>query len=121
MVVDAGLDAKKAWDAQAFKATTDSYVISGLKAGVNYELKVCPEGILDGDHLGKGYSDLSSKPDGVKGNTDNNICFSLSKAGSVTVTYTESAFTIAGDFYVKQYENKIVKFVPSEEWLDANA
>lgn len=92
LVVDAGLNKEKAWNADAIKATEDSYVIKGLKAGQHYSLK-----LVDGETW-KGYNELSSKALGLRTDGDNNIIMVLDKAGDVTVTYTDKVFTVEGDF-----------------------
>ena len=92
LVVDAGLDKAKAWNAEAIKAIEDTYTIKNLKAGQFYYLKV-----TDGKAW-KGYTDLSTKALGLRTDGDNNIIFRLAEAGDVTVTYTGETFTLAGDF-----------------------
>ncbi len=117
LVVDAGLDKSKAWNTKAIKSEADSRVLS-LKAGVNYKLKVVTTAE---DWLG--YYDLTTTPAGVYKDGDGNICFSLTAAGNVTVTYTASpaVFTLTGSFYVKPVTKRTIKFVPSEEWMEADA
>lgn len=117
LVVDAGLDESKAWNTKAIKSEADSRVLS-LKAGVNYKLKVVTTAE---DWLG--YYDLTTTPAGVYKDGDGNICFSLTAAGNVTVTYTASpaVFTITGSFYVKPVTKRTITFVPSEEWMEADA
>lgn len=100
------------WNTTAIESTADTYVLKNLEAGA-YELKITVDGSWE---TAKGYSELTTKPKGVTTNKDNNICFTLSTAGDVTVTYTSSVFTIEGDFYIKPVEKKMVKLVPSEEW-----
>jgi len=97
LVVDAGLTADKKWDPAAIAVTEeDAYVIKNLKANQEYKLKVTLDGTWD--HV-KGYSDLTDpKPAGVKPDADGNLVFKMAEAGDVTVTYTATAFTIAGKF-----------------------
>lgn len=125
LVVDAGLDKAKAWNADAIKAIADTLVLKNLKAGQDYMLKVTLDGTWEGENNVKGYDELTEKADGLLRGTgeqnNNNICFKLNTAGDVKIVYTSSLFKLIGDFYVKTYETKTVKFVPSEEWLDANA
>lgn len=99
LVVDAGLDKEKAWSPSAIKATEDSYVLSGLKAGQEYRLKIT----LDGDWgTGMGCSDLSAVSQGITTDGDNNIIFKMATATDVTVTYKvvdeTTTFTVEGDF-----------------------
>lgn len=125
LVVDAGFDKAKAWNADAIKAIADTLVLKDLKAGQDYMLKVTLDGTWEGENNVKGYDELTEKADGLLRGTgeqnNNNICFKLNTAGDVKIVYTSSLFKLIGDFYVKTYETKTVKFVPSEEWLDANA
>ena len=117
LVVDAGLAVGKAWKPNAIPSGNNSYTLS-LKAGVDYKLKVTEDGTWD---TAKGYSDLTVKAEGLTSDHDGNICFMLTAAGNVTVTYTTSVFKLEGSFYVKPVEKKIVKLVPSEEWKVADA
>lgn len=121
-VVDAGLGIGKKWATDAIKSEKDTIVISGLKAGVDYQLKVTVDGTWS---TVKGYGDLT-KAEIAKGlhdvgGEDHNIGFRLATASDVTVIYTSSLFKLIGDFYVKSVENTTLKFVPSEEWADGNA
>ena len=124
LVVDAGLTVAKKWDPSAFKATTDTLVLKNLKAGQDYMLKVTLNGTWAGENNVKGYDELTEKAEGLlkgSGDNENNICFKLNSNGDVKIVYTSSLFKLIGNFYVKTYETKTVKLVPSEEWLDANA
>ena len=123
LVVDAGAGAEKKWTTDAIPSPKDTLTLSGLKAGQDYKLKITVDGTWD---TAKGYNDLTVKPDGlhdVDGN-DHNIGFKLNSASDVKVVYTSSVFKLIGDFYVETPivpTMKMVKLVPSEEWLDANA
>ena len=121
LVVDAGLDKAKAWDPAAVKVTEDTYKLS-LKAGVDYKLKLTLDGIWEGKV--KGYDGLTTKPEGVSADGDDNICFRLATDGDVTVTFiataTDTTFTVAGDFYVEKIVLKDLKLVPGV-WTEANA
>jgi len=124
LVVDAGLDKAKAWNADAIKAIADTLVLKDLKAGQDYMLKVTLDGTWEGENNVKGYDELTEKADGLlrgKGDNNNNICFKLNTAGDVKIVYTSSLFKLIGDFYVKTYETKTIKLVPSEEWNVASA
>ena len=119
LMVDAGLDKSKAWSADAISSEEDSYVIKNLKANQYYRLKVTIDGTWN---TPKGYNELTEKAAGlIDDGNDHNIGFTLNTAGDVTVNYSSSVFTLAGDFYVKPVETKTVKLVPSEEWLVADA
>lgn len=110
--------ADKKWDAAAIAVTEDSYTFTDLAAGVEYALKVTENGSWT---TAKGYDDLTVKADGLRGDKDNNICFSLAEKGNVKVTYTSSVFKVEGNFYVKHVDKTVIKFVPSEEWKSADA
>ncbi|MBQ6984615.1 MAG: starch-binding protein [Paludibacteraceae bacterium] len=101
LVVDAGLDVSKKWQADAIKSTEDSYTLK-LKADQDYLLKITENGDWKS---AKGFSDLTRKPEGVSGDNDGNICFKLTEAADVKVTYIQgegAAFLIECEkFYVK--------------------
>ncbi|MBQ7631714.1 MAG: hypothetical protein IJS82_03025 [Paludibacteraceae bacterium] len=105
LVVDAGLAASKAWNADAIESKADTLTLS-LKAGVDYKLKV-----FVGSSW-KGYSDLTEVAEGLNSDADGNICFRLNAAGDVKVIYTSSLFKLVGDFYVKPVVKKTIKLVP---------
>ena len=106
LVVDAGLDKSKAWDSHAIRATADSYVLS-LKAG-DYQMQVVTTGgdWKDYDNL----SDATKANLGITPSNDGNICFTLTAAGNVTVTYTNETFTVTGA-NIKPAEMKTLKIV----------
>ena len=82
------------WAPNAIPSNNDALVLN-LKANTDYKLKVT----VNGDWgTGKAFGDLTDKAIGLKSDNDGNICFRLDNAGAVTVTYTASAFTVAGDF-----------------------
>ena len=116
LVVDAGAGIGKKWDPQAIKATSDSYVLTNLKAGIEYKLKLTADGTWN---TALGFSALTAVADGLAGDHDGNICFTLTAAGNVTVTYTNTTFTVTGSF--KPVAKRTIKLVPSEEWLVADA
>ena len=84
------------WAANAIKVIEDSYTFENLAAGT-YQLQINLDGVQDGTW--KGYSDLTAKADGLYTDEDNNIIFTLAKAGNVTVTYNATTFTLTGNFY----------------------
>lgn len=90
--------ADNAWNPAAIKVETDVYVFENLAAG-DYKMKVTLKG--DWDHGVLGYDELTVKPEGVTPDKDRNICFTLAEPSNVTVTYTDAAFTVEGNFYVK--------------------
>ena len=109
LVVDAGLEAAKAWAPAAIKSTETSYKLN-LKAGVAYQLKIT----VDGDwNTGKGFSDLTTKAKGLTTDNDNNIIFTLATAGEVNVHYDGEFFFLNGDFYVAPVE---VKYYLKNNW-----
>ena len=115
LVVDAGLEANKAWNSDAIKSEQDTFVFKNLKVNQEYQLKV-----VDGENW-KGHSNLTIKADGLYADSDDNVCFKLNTSSEVKVIYTSEKFQLTGDFYVKPVEKKIVKLIPSEEWLVENA
>ncbi|MBQ6789847.1 MAG: starch-binding protein [Paludibacteraceae bacterium] len=110
LVVDAGLDVSKKWQADAIKSTEDSYTLK-LKADQDYLLKITENGDWKS---AKGFSDLTRKPEGVSGDNDGNICFKLTEAADVKVTYIQgegAAFLIESEkFYVKPVDPEAPKF-----------
>ena len=102
LVVDAGLDKAKAWNADAIKSEVDTFELS-LKADQYYVLKVTLNGTWEGENNVKGYNELTEKTEGLDdvGN-DHNIGFKLSEAGKVQVIYTikdnKTIFKLAGKF-----------------------
>ena len=113
LVVDAGAGIEKKWNTKAITSEANSYVLS-LKAGVEYKLKVVTTAE---DWMG--FANLTAVTDGLTGDHDGNICFTLTAAGNVTVTYTNTTFTVTGSF--KQAAKRVIKLVPSEEWAEADA
>ena len=86
-----------AWNPAAIKSTEDAYTLA-LAAG-EHKLKVTVDGTWN---TAKGFSDLTlENKQGLSGDNDGNICFTLAEAGDVVVTYTAEAFTLAGNFYVE--------------------
>ena len=107
-----------AWDPEkAIAATADSYKFEALPAG-DYQLLV----LLDKNWTNKkGFSDLTGEaPAGVTTDKDNNINFTLAKAGDVTITFNAAKFEIAGEFYVEPVVMEDIKFVPGV-WNEAGA
>ena len=114
----------KEWNPAAIKATGNTYTFTDLAADKDYQLKVT----LDGTWAtAKGFSDLTTTADGLSGDNEGNICFKLSEAGDVKVTYTGSVFKLEGKFYVKQNdpidpsETVTVYFVNNLNWTKVNA
>jgi hypothetical protein len=110
LVVDAGLEAEKAWAPQAIRVDADTMVLN-LNAEQEYKLKIT----LNGEWAtGKGYSSLTETLNGLTTDGDDNIIFTLAEAGEVKVVYIAAAeeqeeiFKVIGNFYVapepvKQY------------------
>jgi len=88
-----------AWDPNLTPCYDDSYTIEGLAANTEYKLKITLDGTWG---TTKSYDDLTTTPEGVKTDGDNNIVFTLANAGDVVVTYTAdpAVFTVEGDFKV---------------------
>ena len=89
------LGESKAWNPQAIAVKETSYTFENLAAGNDYKLKITTDGTWN---TAKGYSALTAKAEGLSADDDDNICFSLSEAGNVKVTYTGSVFTLEGKF-----------------------
>ncbi len=117
LIVDAGYDKAKAWNADAIKSEKDTIELS-LKGGQDYQLQV-----VVGDAW-KGYSDLSVKADGLTpgGEYGNNICFKLKEAGKVKVVYfvkeDKLSFELMGDFYVAPKKDL---FLVPNQWAEGEA
>ena len=105
LVVDAGLAAGKAWNADAIESKKDTFTLT-LKANQDYKMKVVVGSAW------KGFGDLTAGQvaDGLNGDGDGNICFKLNAAGDVKVIYTNSLFKLIGNFYVTPTET--LKLVP---------
>ena len=85
------------WNPDAIKSITDTIKLA-VKEGVEYKLKVT----LDGSwNTVKGYSDLTTKPEGVTTDNDNNIIFKLAGDSVITIICTNDKFAVEGNFYVK--------------------
>ena len=95
-----------AWNSAAIKVTEESYTFKSLAAG-SYQMKVT----VDGDWAtAKGYSNLTEKAEGLSKDKDDNICFTLSEAGDVKVTYTAEVFKVEGNFFVAPVDPTPAKF-----------
>ncbi len=93
LLTDAGSSAAE-WAPNAMPSANDALVMN-LNANTDYKLKVT----VNGDWgTVKAFNDLTDKAVGLKTDNDGNICFRLDNAGAVTVTYTGTTFTVAGDF-----------------------
>lgn len=104
LVVDLGHDKEKAWKPDAIKVPGEAAVLR-LKADQDYKLKITENGDWKS---AKGFSDLTRKPEGVSGDKDGNICFKLTEAADVKVTYIQgegAAFLIESEkFYIAPEE-----------------
>ncbi len=116
----------KAWKADAIASTEDSYTFENLATGKDYKMKITTDGTWS---TAKGYSDLTSKADGLSDDSDGNICFSLSEAGDVKVTYTGSVFKVEGKFVTEgsgsgndpqAVDSVTVYFVNTLNWTKVN-
>ncbi len=85
------------WEENMIPVYEDSYVLE-LEAG-DHKLKVVDGGIW------LGYIALTEKAEGLSKDDDGNICFTLAKAGNVTVTYGNDVFTVEGNFYINPWES----------------
>ncbi len=65
-----------------------------------------------------GYDNLSTIPEGVSKNSDGNICFTLSTAGDVTITFdgTNIQLTTTGAFKVVELVDETIYFVNTGNW-----
>ncbi len=85
-----------AWNEKAIEANSDTYTFTNLAAG-EYQLVVLPTGRWD-DNITRRYEQLTDKSNaGLTGDNDDNICFRLTSAANVTVTYTGTVFTVTTD------------------------
>ena len=91
---------EKAWKADAVAVSEDSYTFKALAAG-DYQLKVTLKGAWNPAEDVKGFDALTEKAEGLTKDESGNICFTLSEAGDVKVTYTGEVFKLEGKFYVK--------------------
>ena len=62
LVVDAGIGLKKKWNADALASYQDTLTLSGLQAGVAYQLKLTIDGSWN---TARGYNDLTEVADKV--------------------------------------------------------
>ena len=86
------------WSPNAIKATTDTFIVENVPAG-HHALKVT-DGTWD---VVKGLSDISNFNKYLYPDQDGNVCFTLSEAANVTVTYIageEEVFTVASDKFI---------------------
>ena len=110
-VVDAGLDKSKQWDPKAMLVSSSFNEIN-LKLYQEYKMKITVDGTWE---TAKGFSDLTTKVDGLTTDEDNNIIFTLAEPGSsyIRVDYDGSTFKVSGLFYVKPGEDpdpEVAKF-----------
>jgi len=104
LVVNAGLDKEQAWNPAAIKSTETSYKLN-LAAG-DYMLKITLNGTWDEGKV-KGYDALTTVANGLtkgEGEAYDNICFTLTEAGEVSVHYDGEFFFLSGNFYVAPVE-----------------
>ena len=87
-----------AWKSDAIAMTEAegvyTHTFTAVAAGVECQMKVT-NGTWDQSW---GFSNLTTVPTGVTGNTDNNIIFTLAEAGDVVVTFSAEKITITGNF-----------------------
>ena len=88
---------EKAWHADAIRVKADSYTLENLAAGKVYKLAVSLDGTWDEGKVKK-FRNLTEYEAGQYTDNDLNILFSMAEAGNVTVTYTNSVFTVEGNF-----------------------
>lgn len=115
LLTDAGSAAAE-WTANAIESKKDTLILSGLKANVAYKLKVTLDGTWD---TPVGFAALTEVADGLSEDHNGNICFTLTAAGNVKVIHTGTLFKLIGTF--KPVAKRTIKFVPSEEWAEADA
>ena len=104
LVVNAGLDKEQAWNPAAIKSEVVSYKLN-LEAG-DYMLTITLDGTW-GEGKVLGYDAMTTKKDGLtrgEGQADDNICFTLTEAGEVSVHYDGEFFFLSGNFYVAPVE-----------------
>lgn len=84
-----------AWNPNAIKSTENSFIVENVPAG-HHAMKVT-NGTWD---VVKGLADISESNKYLYPDQDGNVCFSLSEAADVTITYIageEEVFTIASE------------------------
>ena len=120
LVVDGGFGIGKKWKSDAIPVYKDTLVLEGLKANQEYKLKVTVDGTWE---TAKGYSHLTTLSNGLSVDGDNNIIFTLTDAGNVTVVYNSEVFKVLGSFKEPAFDpatQSHLKLVPYR-WAQANA
>lgn len=92
----------------------DVFEVKDLAAG-DYMFRLAMKD-QDWDDKSHGFAQLTVKPEGVSGNADNNICFTLKEKSDLKVTYKVEeetlTFTVEAKFYVKPVVKKELNLVP---------
>lgn len=92
----------------------DVFEVKDLAAG-DYMFRLAMKD-QDWEDKSHGFAQLTVKPEGVSGNDDNNICFTLKEKSDLKVTYKVEeetlTFTVEGKFYVKPVVKKELNLVP---------
>ncbi|MBQ6724544.1 MAG: starch-binding protein [Paludibacteraceae bacterium] len=96
----------------------DVFEVKDLAAG-DYMFRLAMKD-QDWDDKSHGFAQLTVKPEGVSGNDDNNICFTLKEKSDLKVTYKveeeKVTFTVEAKFYVP--EKKDLYLVPNTWAID---
>lgn len=82
------------WEPNALACENGEHTFTNLQAG-DYKFKITVDGTWE---TAKGFSDLASRPKGVTEGDNNNICFSLTTAGNVKVSFNGSKISLEGAF-----------------------
>ena len=114
---DAALVGKDlAWNPKAIAVTEDQYTFKDLAEG-EYKMKITVDGTWS---TAKGFADLTDPDENLKGDADGNIVFYLAETGDVTVSYTEEAFRLDGNFATKTVDPEIKYYIAGTmtDWAD---
>lgn len=103
------------WDPDQVLVNGISHTFENLAAG-SYEFKITKDGTWGTE---KGFSDLTASEmiAGLYGNSSNNVCFTLTEPGDVTITYDGDLFKAEGNF-----EPQTIKIKGGwDEWAEHTA
>lgn len=94
LLTDAGSSATE-WASNAIVSMNDSYILTDLKKDKTYKLLVTVDGTWN---TKRQFDNLTDTAGGLFLDSEQHICFRLAADGSVTVNYTNSVFTLSGNF-----------------------
>lgn len=94
LLEDAGSTASE-WASNAIVSMNDSYILTDLKKDKTYKLLVTVDGTWN---TKRQFDNLTDTVGGLFLDSELHICFRLAADGNVTVNYTNSVFTLSGNF-----------------------